>query len=256
MRRSLIRTLVPTKNPGSAQKDEAEIADAILADLTAEGETELIGWINRNPDRFMAILRREYVELLYVALSPDAPAAPAVEAPRADGRTPLYGHTSPETAYFTPDYPGGFRKRLERRDWIEYKEGKGYRWIYQTRDKGSSRWNNPKASTYSSAMGLYLDEKGHIQSMTIGYGGPSAYTDFLDLFARLGRDQRLSLLGGVTANIVYKKQIIHFNEKGQTGMTINGEPVLAREGDLERNQAELAKWEQVANRIKALLGTK
>jgi hypothetical protein len=92
--------------------------------------------------------------------------------------------------------------------------------------------------------------------MTIGYSGPSSYTDFLDLFTRLGRDQLLSLLGGVTAYIAYKKQEVRFNEKGETGMTINGEPVLAREGELERNQAELVKWEQVANRIKALLGTK
>jgi hypothetical protein len=254
MRRSLFRTFVPIGNPGSAQKDEAEIADAILADLTAAGETELINWINRNYDRYMNLIRREYTELLALALSPGVPLT--AEAPRADGRTPLYGHTSPETAYFIPDYPGGFRKRLERRDWIEYKKDKGYRWVYQTREKGSSRWNNPKASTYSSVLGLYLDEKGHIQSMTIGYSGPSSYTDFLDLFTRLGRDQLLSLLGGVTAYIAYKKQEVRFNEKGETGMTINGEPVLAREGELERNQAELVKWEQVANRIRALLGTK
>lgn len=253
MRRSLLRTLVPIGNPGSDQ-EEAKIADAILADLTAASETELIDWINRNHGRYRALIREEYTELLALALHPDVPLTP--EAPRADGRTPLYGHTSPETAYFIPDYPGGFRKRLERRDWIEYKKDKGYRWVYQTREKGSSRWNNPKASTYSSAMGLYLDEKGHIQSMTIGYGGPSGYTAFLDLFTRLGRDQLLGLLGGATAHIAYKKRQVRFNEKGETGMSVNGVPVLAQEGELERNQAELAKWEQVANRVKALLGTK
>jgi hypothetical protein len=75
-------------------------------------------------------------------------------------------HTSPETAYVIADYPYGFRLRCQKRVWVEYRKGKGYRLVEQTSNPKLSGlvWNKPKAGTYSDiAMALYLDENQHVQ---------------------------------------------------------------------------------------------
>ena len=65
-----------------------------------------------------------------------------------DGKTPLYGHTSEATAYVVADYPYGFRERTQIRYWLEHKPKKGWRFVSQTLNPKTSRWNKPKASTY------------------------------------------------------------------------------------------------------------
>lgn len=76
----------------------------------------------------------------------------------------LKGHTSPETAYIVNDYPYGFRLRCKIRYWIEYKKGKGYRFVSQTTNpKRDHVWNKPKASTYMLMGGVMTKgENGHI----------------------------------------------------------------------------------------------
>lgn len=78
----------------------------------------------------------------------------------------LTGHTSPETAYVVNDYPYGFRLRCKIRYWLDYRKGKGFRFMHQTTDPrrtDAEVWNKPKASTYYSIGVMYLDEKGHTQ---------------------------------------------------------------------------------------------
>jgi hypothetical protein len=84
-------------------------------------------------------------------------------------KTPLYGHTSEETAYIIADYPYGFKLRCTMKVWLEYREGKGFRMVTRTSNpKKPGVWNKPKESTYS-ALGacLYLDEQGHIHQSAV-----------------------------------------------------------------------------------------
>lgn len=77
---------------------------------------------------------------------------------------PLYGHTSPETAYIVADYPYGFRLRTQIRYWIETKAGYGQRMVSQTRNPKTGRWNSPKAGTYSPVLALCFSDQGHVES--------------------------------------------------------------------------------------------
>jgi hypothetical protein len=77
----------------------------------------------------------------------------------------LKDHTSPETAYVVEDYPYGFRLRCKIRYWLEFKPGKGFRFVSQTSNpkRPGLVWNKPKASTYCRFGGcMYLNEDGHV----------------------------------------------------------------------------------------------
>lgn len=95
--------------------------------------------------------------------------------------TPLYNHTSSETAYIIADYPYGFRLRCQMKVWLEFKASKGWRMVSQTSNpkKPGLVWNTPKASTYRELGGnLYLDENNHVQ-----WEGISIYQGLADLEA-------------------------------------------------------------------------
>lgn len=84
--------------------------------------------------------------------------------------TPLYGHTSEETAYLIADYPYGFRLRCQKKVWLEYRAGKGYRLVSRTSNpkKAGLVWNKPDLSTYSAvAANLFLDDNGHCHHIGI-----------------------------------------------------------------------------------------
>ena len=95
----------------------------------------------------------------------------------------LKGHTSPETAYLVDDYPYGFRLRCKIRYWLEFKEGKGFRFVSQTTNpkRPGEVWNKPKASTYCRFGGaMFLDEKGHCH-----WAGLTEYSDGKEALAWL-----------------------------------------------------------------------
>jgi hypothetical protein len=78
----------------------------------------------------------------------------------------LSGHISPETAYLVDDYPYGFRLRCKIRYWLEFKKGKGFRFVSQTTNPqlAYEKWNAPKASTYARLGGaMYLDDNNHVE---------------------------------------------------------------------------------------------
>lgn len=77
--------------------------------------------------------------------------------------TPLYGHTSEDTAYLIADYPYGFTLRCQKKVWIEYKANKGYRLVSRTSNpKKPGVWNKEDKSTYCAVAGnLFLDDEGH-----------------------------------------------------------------------------------------------
>jgi hypothetical protein len=83
----------------------------------------------------------------------------------------LSGHYSVETSLLQSDYPYSFTLRCQRRCWIEYKHGKGYRFVTQTSNpkRPGTAWNTPKKSTYTRfGMVLYLDEQDHVQWTGVG----------------------------------------------------------------------------------------
>lgn len=87
--------------------------------------------------------------------------------------TVLTGHVSAETAYVVDDYPYGFRLRCKIRYWLEFKPGKGMRFVSQTTNpkRPGEVWNKPKASTYA-ALGEVLivnEDNGHVGSVALGY---------------------------------------------------------------------------------------
>ena len=94
---------------------------------------------------------------------------------------PLYNHTSFETSYHVPDYPYGRTVRCEIRYWIEFKEAKGFRFCYKTKNPTTDSWdtNKQKNSGYFAiAMCLYLDEKEHVT-----YSALSEFSEAKDIKA-------------------------------------------------------------------------
>ena len=88
----------------------------------------------------------------------DAPAYIATP----DGRRAMFGANSPDTAYVVDDYPYGFRLRTSIRYWIETTKH-GDRFVSQTVNPKTGRWNKPKASTYVGVAVLTRDpSNGHI----------------------------------------------------------------------------------------------
>lgn len=75
--------------------------------------------------------------------------------------TALFGYTSEDTAYVVDDYPYGFRLRTQIRYWLETTKN-GDRFVSQTLNPKTDRWNKPKKSTYCYVGCLYLDEQHHV----------------------------------------------------------------------------------------------
>lgn len=72
-------------------------------------------------------------------------------------------HNSPETAYIQADYPYGRRDRCQRRVWVEVinkktsKRYKQMRFVYQTQNPKTGRWNAHKPSTYYDFVVMVRD---------------------------------------------------------------------------------------------------
>lgn len=75
-------------------------------------------------------------------------------------------HLDEASAYVVEDYPYGFQLRCRIRYWLEFKSGKGFRFVSQTSNpkKEGLVWNKPKKSNYVyAAAAMYLDDAGHVQ---------------------------------------------------------------------------------------------
>ncbi|WP_026423575.1 hypothetical protein [Actinokineospora inagensis] len=85
----------------------------------------------------------------------------------------LRGHTSPDTAYLVDDYPYGRTLRCQIRYWVENgKRGKHrrlQRFMSQTTDpqRDYLYWNNPKASTYTELVVMFLNSEEHVRSFHV-----------------------------------------------------------------------------------------
>lgn len=153
---------------------------------------------------------------------------------------PLYGHTSEASAYLVPDYPYGFRERTQIRYWLEAKPKKGWRFVSQTMNPKTGRWNKPKASTYAAwGAAMYLDAEGHVQWSGIGpYTNDQQIFDFVTAFP--GTDLR-EIQRVVPAKLRYLQQLL----RGEAFWTLNGVRQPVTEMDAARMQHEHALWEEI-----------
>lgn len=170
----------------------------------------------------------------------DREIAEALAGAPVDGKQPLYGHTSEATAYLVDDYPYGFRERTQIRYWLEEKPKKGWRFVSQTLNPKTSRWNKPKASTYSEWGGaMYLDDNGHVQWEGIG---PYSDDNKILAFVRTFPQAKTALKKIVPAKIRYLRGRI----SGEIVMTVNKVPQPVSDADIARWNDEIAIWEEIA----------
>jgi hypothetical protein len=160
------------------------------------------------------------------------------------GKQPLYGHTSETTAYLVEDYPYGFHERTQIRYWLEEKPKKGWRFVSQTVNPKTGRWNKPKASTYADwGAAMYLDEKGHVQWTGVGpYTDEQQMLAFVETFP--GADMR-ELRKVVPAKLRHLRGMI----SGEIFFAINGVRQEQSARDIERLNNELATWEEIGARL-------
>lgn len=158
----------------------------------------------------------------------------------SSSKQPLYGHTSEATAYLVDDYPYGFRERTQIRYWLEAKPKRGWRFVSQTKNPKTDRWNKPKASTYLDwGAAMYLDDKGHVQWDGVGpYTDASKFLAFVESFP--GADMH-ELLKVVPAKI----RLLEDTISGKRFWTINGVRQPMSDADVERTIKELGVWQEI-----------
>lgn len=96
----------------------------------------------------------------------------------------MYGHTSEDTAYVVDDYPYGYTLRTQIRYWLET-TNHGDRFVSQTLNPKTGRWNKPKKSTYVEVGLMFRDpESGHIEWTGARH---HADNDWLHIFIEITR---------------------------------------------------------------------
>lgn len=161
-------------------------------------------------------------------------------------KTPIFGHTSQETAYLISDYPYGRTLRCQRRVWLESDPKRGVRFVAQTNNPKNGRWNKPHMSTYTEvAAGLYLDSDNHVQ-----WEGISMYST---------AEQALAFAQTHGAGAVGAPRLLYWALKKaelSQGMadrkvhfTINGEKSERSETQLADDSREAEVWRQVAKTL-------
>ena len=152
-------------------------------------------------------------------------------------RTPLYHHTSPETALLVEDYPYGFRLRCKIRYWLEWSDKHGHRLVSQTSNpKKGDAWNKPKASTYASLGAcMYRDDDGHVHHAAFDLHDPARAKAFVEDFPGAVTD----LIRGA---VIFKVREL---EKGPRQWTIGGVAQPITDRDRETNARDLAAWRAV-----------
>ena len=114
----------------------------------------------------------------------------------------LIGHTSEATAHVTEDYPYGFILRCVRKEWLEYKPTKGFRFVTMTSNpkRVAFMWNKPKASVYADLAVLYMDEHEHVQWATLHMNATEPEIDaFVTLYGAALGPQEQKIVGFLRA---------------------------------------------------------
>lgn len=152
---------------------------------------------------------------------------------------PLTGHPSIETAYSVGDYPYG-RLRCQIRYWLESDPKKGFRFVSQTENPKTLRWNAPKKSTYQALAGaMYLDEQGHCHWTGLHFGSnPDTVLQFIAEFP----EANFSLLQPyVKHSLAHARLFV----QRKASWYVNGVEQKASESQLEEYARDVTAWEKV-----------
>lgn len=160
----------------------------------------------------------------------------------------LPGHVDATSAYLVEDYPYGFKLRTQAKFWMEFKPGKGYRFVSQTMDPKTGRWNKPKAGGYMAFAGaMYLDEKGHVQHTGLGeYSDAAQFSDFISDFPKADKTILKKI---VPMKVRMYEKFLEANAQGFSGWTINGQPQAVSDSDIGKNREQLEQWTEIAKKL-------
>lgn len=126
-------------------------------------------------------------------------------------------HDTEENALIIEDYPYGFRLRTKIRYWIETTKN-GDRFISQTLNPKTNKWNNPKKSTYNAIKVLIKEkETGYIKSRGLyPTTDRTAILNFLDFIKgyELSKEQQEQIRILKAYSKVYEN--VHFEIKERT----------------------------------------
>lgn len=107
--------------------------------------------------------------------------------------TVLLNHNTEETAYMVNDYPYGYTLRTKIRYWVESTPKKGDRFVSQTLNPKTNKWNAPKKCTYKPLLFLVLNEENHVKTASCSiYCEKEKITkliDFIGGIEKLNEDQ-------------------------------------------------------------------
>lgn len=115
--------------------------------------------------------------------------------PEVKIETILAGCTSEDTAFVVQDYPYGYTLRTQIRYWLETNPKHGTRFVSQTKNPKTGKWNAPKRSTYDPVKVLVLLENGHVETRTLGnYADEAQIAAFEAQFAEVFGDYEKSAI--------------------------------------------------------------
>lgn len=189
-------------------------------------QARLLDWIEANPIRT--------AELLWER-------APFEFDPKGEV---LYGHTDENTAYVVEDYPYG-RHRTLMRYWLEYKKNKGYRFVAQTLNPTTKRWNNPHPGTYSTYLLMVrLFSNDHVHSTDPVSSGPLGTIRNIRAYGQsYGPEVWGEINAYLVAGLVNSLKTLKFKKKtGNSGWSVNGVPQKATLSDLAWSYEHLLEY--------------
>lgn len=147
----------------------------------------------------------------------------------------LHGHTDEASAYVVDDYPYGFRARTQIRYWIETTK-RGQRFVSQTLNPKTGRWNKPKKSTYQDIMVMVLTEEGHVSNT-----GTGSWATECEL-------QRMERMLGEHITEHQQKAINQYRLMNKASKYITYDVHVARPGEKRQTQEEIERiWGAALN---------
>ena len=163
----------------------------------------------------------------------------------------LTGHTSPQTAYVVEDYPYGFRLRTTIRYWLETKPSHGQRFVSQTLNPRTGRWNKPKASTYAPVAVMFVNADGHVK-----WDGLSAYSEE-EKIAEYERIHADALTGNYERETIRHLRAAHRAQKKMTWSIHTCKPGCTEHHQTFKEQSNIIKaatrrelWAETLDAIK------
>lgn len=162
----------------------------------------------------------------------------------ASSKKPLYGHASEATAYVVDDYPYGFKARTSIRYWLEFAPKKGWRFVSQTMNPKTQRWNAAKKSTYVEWAGaMYMDNQGHVTWTGVGqYTNTKDTVEFVNSFPNAD----FSVL-----RIIAKKKVLYLSKmvSGEIAWQVNGVRQEPTEHQIGEYREELEIWQDLSRKL-------